>query len=46
VWDGTALTWDMNISRLRSNTLDTDTLDRIRGNHDARPIVFGQDASR
>ena len=29
VWDGTALTWDMNIVALRSNTLDTDTLDRI-----------------
>jgi glucose/arabinose dehydrogenase/plastocyanin len=43
VWDGTALTWDMNIVQLRSNTLDTDTLDRIRGNHDAGPIVFGQD---
>ena len=28
---------------LRSNTLDTDTLDRLRGNHDAGPIVFGQD---
>jgi glucose/arabinose dehydrogenase len=43
VWDGTALTWDMNIVQLRSNTLDTDTLDRLRGNHDAGPIVFGQD---
>ena len=43
VWDGTALTWDMNIVALRSNTLDTDTLDRLRGNHDAGPIVFGQD---
>jgi glucose/arabinose dehydrogenase/plastocyanin len=43
MWDGTALTWDMNIVALRSNTLDTDTLDRLRGNHDAGPIVFGQD---
>lgn len=43
VWDGKALTWDMNIAQLRSNTLDTDTLDRLRGNHDAGPIVFGQD---
>jgi glucose/arabinose dehydrogenase/plastocyanin len=43
VWDGAALTWDTNIVQLRSNTLDTDTLDRLRGNHDAGPIVFGQD---
>ena len=42
-WDGEALTWDMNIVQLRSNTLDTDTSGRIRGNHDAGPLVFGQD---
>ena len=29
--------------KLRSNTLDTDTSDRIRGNHDAGPLVFGED---
>jgi glucose/arabinose dehydrogenase/uncharacterized cupredoxin-like copper-binding protein len=44
-WDGEALTWDMNIVRMRSNTLDTDTSGRIRGNHDAGPIVFGQDGT-
>ena len=44
-WDGEALTWDMNIVELRSNTLDTDTSGRIRGNHDAGPIVFGQDGT-
>ncbi|HET9417276.1 MAG TPA: PQQ-dependent sugar dehydrogenase [Candidatus Limnocylindria bacterium] len=44
-WDGEALTWDMNIVQMRSNTLDTDTSGRIRGNHDAGPIVFGQDGT-
>jgi len=43
VWDGTKLSWDRNLVMLRSNTLDTDTSGRIRGNHDAGPIVFGQD---
>ena len=43
VWDGEALTWDMNIIEMRSNTLETDTSDRIRGNHDGGQIVFGQD---
>lgn len=43
VWDGEALAWDSNIVQLRSNTLDTDTSGRIRGNHDAGPMVFGQD---
>ena len=42
-WDGGALTWDKNLLQLRSNTLDTDTSGRVRGNHDAGPIVFGQD---
>ncbi|HET9082792.1 MAG TPA: PQQ-dependent sugar dehydrogenase [Candidatus Limnocylindrales bacterium] len=42
-WDGTALTWDRNIIKLRSNTLDTDTSGRVRGNHDAGPIAFGPD---
>lgn len=42
-WDGEQLTWDMNLVQMRSNTLDTDTSGRIRGNHDAGPIVFGQD---
>ncbi len=43
IWDGTKLSWDRNLVKLRSNTLDTDTSGRIRGNHDAGPIVFGQD---
>ena len=43
VWDGEQLTWDMNLVQLRSNTLETDTSGRIRGNHDAGPLVFGQD---
>jgi glucose/arabinose dehydrogenase len=42
-WDGTALTWDRNIVQMRSNTLETDTSGRVRGNHDAGPLVFGQD---
>ena len=43
VWDGEALNWDMNIVEMRSNTLETDTSDRIRGNHDGGQMVFGQD---
>ena len=43
VWDGTALTFDRNLVELRSNTLETDTSGRIRGNHDAGPLVFGTD---
>jgi len=43
VWDGATLTWDRNLLKLRSNTLDTDTSGRIRGNHDAGPLVFGSD---
>jgi glucose/arabinose dehydrogenase/plastocyanin len=42
-WDGSALTFDRNIVRLRSHTLAADTSGRIRGNHDAGPIVFGPD---
>ncbi len=42
-WDGSSLTFDREIVALRSNTLDTDTSGRIRGNHDAGPIVFGSD---
>jgi glucose/arabinose dehydrogenase/plastocyanin len=44
-WDGEQLTWDRNIVQLRSNTLDTDTSGRIRGNHDAGPLVFGLDGT-
>ena len=43
VWDGEALTWDRNIAEMLSNTLDTDTSGRIRGNHDGGQMVFGQD---
>ena len=42
-WDGTALTWESEIVALRSNTLETDTSGRIRGNHDAGPMEFGPD---
>jgi glucose/arabinose dehydrogenase/plastocyanin len=42
-WDGTKLSWDRNLVKLRSNTLDTDTSGRVRGNHDAGPRVFGKD---
>ncbi len=42
-WDGTALTFDRPIIAMRSNTLETDTSGRIRGNHDAGPLVFGAD---
>jgi glucose/arabinose dehydrogenase/plastocyanin len=42
-WDGSALTFDRNLVQLRSNTLETDTSGRIRGNHDAGPLVFGTD---
>lgn len=42
-WDGTGLTWDRNIVKLPSNTLDADTSGRVRGNHDAGPIAFGPD---
>ncbi len=45
VWDGTALTWDRNIVAMRSNTLETDTSGRVRGNHDAGPLTFGADGT-
>jgi glucose/arabinose dehydrogenase/plastocyanin len=45
VWDGEALTWDMNIVEMRSNTLDSDTSGRIRGNHDGGQMAFGQDGT-
>ena len=44
-WDGSALAWDLNLVKLRSNTLETDTSGRIRGNHDAGPLVFGDDGT-
>lgn len=42
-WENNQLVFDREIVQLRSNTLETDTLDRVRGNHDAGPMVFGQD---
>ena len=42
-WDGSTLNWDLNLVKLRSNTLNTDTSGRIRGNHDAGPLAFGAD---
>lgn len=42
-WTGTGLVFDRNIIQLPSNTLDTDTSGRIRGNHDAGPLTFGPD---
>lgn len=42
-YDGGSLTFDRNIVQFPTNTLDTDTSDRIRGNHDAGPLAFGPD---
>lgn len=43
VWDGSQLTFDQNIVQLRSNTLNTDTMGRVRANHDGGVITFGPD---
>ena len=45
VWDGAALTWDMNIVEMRSNTLEADTSGRVRGNHDGGQMTFGLDGT-
>lgn len=37
------LTFDMNLVEFPSNTLETDTTGRVRGNHDAGPLTFGPD---
>jgi aldose sugar dehydrogenase len=42
-WEDDELTFDRNIVRFPSNTLDSDTSGRIRGNHDAGPLAFGPD---
>jgi glucose/arabinose dehydrogenase len=42
-WANNKLTFDRNLIRLPSNTLNTDTSGRIRGNHDAGPLAFGPD---
>jgi aldose sugar dehydrogenase len=42
-WDDDELAFDRNIVRFPSNTLDTDTSGKVRGNHDAGPLAFGPD---
>ena len=42
-WTDQGLAFDRNIVRFPSNTLDSDTSGRIRGNHDAGPLAFGPD---
>jgi glucose/arabinose dehydrogenase len=42
-WAAGKLTFDRNIVRFRSNTLNTDTSGRVRGNHDSGPLAFGPD---
>ncbi|HYI23129.1 MAG TPA: PQQ-dependent sugar dehydrogenase [Candidatus Limnocylindrales bacterium] len=42
-WDGSVLTWESEIVKMRSNTLPADTSGRVRGNHDAGPLEFGPD---
>lgn len=37
------LTFDRNIVEFPSNTLESDTSGRVRGNHDAGPLAFGPD---
>ena len=42
-WEDEELTFDRNLVRFPSNTLDTDTSGKVRGNHDAGPLAFGPD---
>jgi aldose sugar dehydrogenase len=42
-WTDDGLVFDRNIVQFPSNTLDSDTSGRIRGNHDAGPLAFGPD---
>lgn len=42
-WEADMLSFDRNIVEFPSNTLDTDTSGRVRGNHDAGPLAFGPD---
>ena len=42
-WAANRLTFDRNIVRFPSNTLNPDTMGRTRGNHDAGPLAFGPD---
>jgi glucose/arabinose dehydrogenase/plastocyanin len=42
-WEDGRLRFDREIVALCSNTLQYDTLGRVRGNHDAGPIAFGPD---
>ena len=42
-WEGEQLAFDRNMVEFPSNTLETDTSGNVRGNHDAGPLVFGDD---
>ena len=42
-WANDKLTFDRNIVEFPSNTLESDTSGRVRGNHDAGPLAFGPD---
>lgn len=42
-WEDEQLAFDRNIVEFPSNTLETDTSGNVRGNHDAGPLVFGDD---
>lgn len=42
-WHDDTLTFDRNIVEFPSATLESDTSDRVRGNHDAGPLGFGPD---
>jgi glucose/arabinose dehydrogenase len=42
-WSANKLTFDRNIVQFPSNTLNTDTSGRVRGNHDSGPLAFGPD---
>jgi glucose/arabinose dehydrogenase len=42
-WSGEILEYDRNIVEFRSNTLESDTSGRVRGNHNAGPLTFGPD---
>ncbi len=43
VFEDDAMTFDLNLVEFPSNTLETDTTGRVRGNHDAGPLTFGPD---
>lgn len=43
VFEDDHLRFDLNLVEFPSNTLETDTTGRVRGNHDAGPLTFGPD---